>query len=278
MSRKGGETWGTRHPALNPSRIACQQLPNQPACISPIAPSLYTNLHDFRRRPAGAPATLLGIQLVPPPAGADRAQPAGRPRHLRRHADRRRQVALLSAARSRFRAHRGRDFSPDRADARSGRAARADGNSRCRAQQHARQRRQAEVIKQARQGAYRLLYLSPERLSRGDTVAWLQNVPIAFFAIDEAHCISEWGHEFRPEYRQLSRLRSSFADRPIAAFTASATRQVRHDILSQLHFAMPINTLPAFTARTCAILCANAIPSSSPPCSCLRFTITPKAA
>ena len=94
--------------------------------------------------------------------------------------------------------------------------------------------RQAEVIKQARQGAYRLLYLSPERLSRGDTVAWLQNVPIAFFAIDEAHCISEWGHEFRPEYRQLSRLRSSFADRPIAAFTASATRQVRHDILSQL--------------------------------------------
>ncbi|MGO9084983.1 MAG: RecQ family ATP-dependent DNA helicase [Candidatus Sulfotelmatobacter sp.] len=93
---------------------------------------------------------------------------------------------------------------------------------------------QSQVMRQARDGAYRLLYLSPERLSRGDTLGWLQQVPIAFFAIDEAHCISEWGHEFRPEYRQLSRLRTSFADRPIAAFTASATRQVRHDILGQL--------------------------------------------
>jgi ATP-dependent DNA helicase RecQ len=93
---------------------------------------------------------------------------------------------------------------------------------------------QSRVMRQARDGAYRLLYLSPERLSRGDTLGWLQQVPIAFFAIDEAHCISEWGHEFRPEYRQLSRLRTSFADRPIAAFTASATRQVRHDILAQL--------------------------------------------
>jgi ATP-dependent DNA helicase RecQ len=93
---------------------------------------------------------------------------------------------------------------------------------------------QTQVIKQARAGSLRLLYLSPERLSRADTLSWLQHVNIAFFAIDEAHCISEWGHEFRPEYRQLNRLRSSFADRPIAAFTASATRQVRHDILSQL--------------------------------------------
>ena len=93
---------------------------------------------------------------------------------------------------------------------------------------------QNHVMRQARDGAYRLLYLSPERLSRGDTLGWLQQVPVAFFAIDEAHCISEWGHEFRPEYRQLSCLRTNFADRPIAAFTASATRQVRHDILGQL--------------------------------------------
>lgn len=93
---------------------------------------------------------------------------------------------------------------------------------------------QSRVMRQAREGAYRLLYLSPERLARADSVQWLQKVPIAFFAIDEAHCISEWGHEFRPEYRQLSRLRESFPDRPIAAFTASATRIVRHDILTQL--------------------------------------------
>ncbi len=93
---------------------------------------------------------------------------------------------------------------------------------------------QSQIMRDACAGAYRLLYLSPERLVRDDTAAWLARVPIAFFAIDEAHCISEWGHEFRPEYRQLSRLRQQFPDRPIAAFTASATQRVRHDILLQL--------------------------------------------
>jgi len=105
---------------------------------------------------------------------------------------------------------------------------------------------QAKVMRQAREGAYRLLYLSPERLQRGDTIAWLQKVPISFFAIDEAHCISEWGHEFRPEYRQLSKLRGSFPDRPIAAFTASATRHVRHDILTQLELRNPDKYIASF--------------------------------
>ena len=105
---------------------------------------------------------------------------------------------------------------------------------------------QARVMRSARDGAYRLLYLSPERLARGDTIAWLQEVPIAFFAIDEAHCISEWGHEFRPEYRQLSRLRTRFPDRPIAAFTASATRHVRHDILAQLQLRDPDKYIASF--------------------------------
>ena len=105
---------------------------------------------------------------------------------------------------------------------------------------------QASVRNKAREGAYRLLYLSPERLHRGDTAAWLKQVPISFFAIDEAHCISEWGHEFRPEYRQLSRLRSSFPDYPIAAFTASATRHVRHDILTQLALRNPDKYIASF--------------------------------
>ena len=105
---------------------------------------------------------------------------------------------------------------------------------------------QNRVMRQARDGAFRLLYLSPERLQRADTLGWLQQVPISFFAIDEAHCISEWGHEFRPEYRQLSRLRGKFPDRPIAAFTASATRHVRHDILTQLELRNPDKYIASF--------------------------------
>lgn len=105
---------------------------------------------------------------------------------------------------------------------------------------------QSQVMHKARTGEYRLLYLSPERLAREDTIGWLKSVPLAFFAIDEAHCISEWGHEFRPEYRQLSCLRTHFPDRPIAAFTASATRRVRHDILYQLQLRDSHNYIASF--------------------------------
>jgi ATP-dependent DNA helicase RecQ len=103
--------------------------------------------------------------------------------------------------------------------------------------QNSEERRQ--VMKNAARGEYRLLYLSPERLAAENTFDWLARVPVGFFAVDEAHCISEWGHEFRPDYRQLSRLRTSFPKLPIAAFTASATRQVRHDILKQLQMRDP---------------------------------------
>ena len=102
------------------------------------------------------------------------------------------------------------------------------------------------VIREARDGKYRLLYVSPERLAREDTLAWLQQVPVSLFAIDEAHCISEWGHEFRPDYRQLSRLRLHFPECPIAAFTASATRRVRHDIIDQLQLRDPDKYIASF--------------------------------
>src|ERR1700683_3204319 len=105
---------------------------------------------------------------------------------------------------------------------------------------------QAKIMMQAREGAYRLLYVSPERVARGDTVGWLQKVAVTFFVIDEEHCISEGGHEFRPEYRQLSKLRTKFPDRPIAAFTASATRHVRHDILAQLQLRDPDKYIASF--------------------------------
>ncbi len=105
---------------------------------------------------------------------------------------------------------------------------------------------QRDVMRAAAQGAFRLLYLSPERLARQDTADWLAQTPLAFFAIDEAHCISEWGHEFRPEYRQLSSLRQNFPDKPLAAFTASATRQVRQDILDQLQLREPHKYIASF--------------------------------
>jgi ATP-dependent DNA helicase RecQ len=105
---------------------------------------------------------------------------------------------------------------------------------------------QTEITRAACAGKYRLLYVSPERLARADTFVWLQRVPISFFVIDEAHCISEWGHEFRPEYRQLSRLRTQFPDAPIAAFTASATRLVRHDIIDQLQLKNPDKYISSF--------------------------------
>src|SRR3984957_15433849 len=105
---------------------------------------------------------------------------------------------------------------------------------------------QSKVVRDSCAGKFRLLYVSPERLAREDTVEWLKRVPISFFAIDEAHCISEWGHEFRPEYRQLSRLRQHFPDCPIAAFTASATRQVRHDIVDQLKLRDPDKYIASF--------------------------------
>jgi ATP-dependent DNA helicase RecQ len=107
-------------------------------------------------------------------------------------------------------------------------------------------REQEELIRHAREGRYRLLYVSPERLARADTLGWIERVPVSFFAIDEAHCISEWGHEFRPEYRQLSRLRLRFPERPIAAFTASATRRVRHDIIDQLQLRDPDKYIASF--------------------------------
>jgi ATP-dependent DNA helicase RecQ len=105
---------------------------------------------------------------------------------------------------------------------------------------------QSWILHKAIEGAFRLLYLSPERLAREDTIGWLRRVPVSFFAIDEAHCISEWGHEFRPEYRQLSSLRKHFSELPIAAFTASATRRVRYDIIEQLKLREPDKYIASF--------------------------------
>lgn len=84
-------------------------------------------------------------------------------------------------------------------------------------------------------GEYDLLYLAPERLMKDGFVEDLKKWKVNLFAIDEAHCISEWGHDFRPEYRQLSSVRDWFPKTPVMALTATATERVRNDILRQLN-------------------------------------------
>ncbi|HEX7705485.1 MAG TPA: DNA helicase RecQ [Thermoanaerobaculia bacterium] len=89
-------------------------------------------------------------------------------------------------------------------------------------------------------GSLRLLFVSPERLATGAFRSTLRRSPIRAFAIDEAHCISHWGHDFRPDYRQLRELRSLFPDASIHGFTATATEQVRGDIVQQLGLRDPL--------------------------------------
>src|SRR3984893_3205389 len=84
-------------------------------------------------------------------------------------------------------------------------------------------------------GEYRMLYVAPERLMLDTFLERALNWNIAQIAIDEAHCISEWGHDFRPEYRELKKLRRHLPDVPIMALTATATERVRKDIVDQLH-------------------------------------------
>jgi len=88
-------------------------------------------------------------------------------------------------------------------------------------------------------GEYRMLYVAPERLMLDGFLERALNWNIALFAIDEAHCISEWGHDFRPEYRELKKLRTHFPDVPVMALTATATERVRADIIKQLHLHDP---------------------------------------
>ncbi len=88
-------------------------------------------------------------------------------------------------------------------------------------------------------GAIKLLYVSPERLAMADFIDYLKRFTISFVAIDEAHCISHWGHDFRPEYRALRGLKSHFPGIAVHAFTATATEPVRADIAEQLGLATP---------------------------------------
>ena len=96
------------------------------------------------------------------------------------------------------------------------------------------------VRRAVRAGDVRLLFVSPERLLASGFDAWLGSVGVRAIAIDEAHCISQWGHDFRPEYRQLARLRASFPKASLHACTATATPRVQQDIVAQLELRDPL--------------------------------------
>ena len=107
----------------------------------------------------------------------------------------------------------------------------------------------SEVARGVREGKYRLLYVAPERLV-GDGADGFLNLlssrPVSFIAVDEAHCISQWGHDFRPEYRQLARVRERWPAIGLHAYTATATARVRRDIISQLGLRDPEELVGSF--------------------------------
>ena len=110
-------------------------------------------------------------------------------------------------------------------------------------------------------GEYRMLYVAPERLMLDTFLKRALNWNIAQFAIDEAHCISEWGHDFRPEYRELKKLRKHLPEVPIMALTATATERVRSDIIQQLHLGDPRCYVASFNRPN---LTYGVVPKSGP--------------
>lgn len=83
-------------------------------------------------------------------------------------------------------------------------------------------------------GKTKMLYVAPESLTKDENIEFLKTVPISFYAVDEAHCISEWGHDFRPEYRRIRPIITEIGTRPVIALTATATTKVQHDIQKNL--------------------------------------------
>jgi len=121
--------------------------------------------------------------------------------------------------------------------------------------------RRRSIEKDILSGELKILYISPERLLAPGFIEFLRSVPINLFAIDEAHCISQWGHEFRPEYRKLSVIRKSFPHIPIIALTATATPSVRSDIITELNLHDPAIYIGSFNRQNLTYeICEKANP------------------
>jgi len=103
-----------------------------------------------------------------------------------------------------------------------------------------------DAIARVRNKTLKLLYVAPERLVSNGFLSLLDKVELSFIAVDEAHCVSMWGHDFRPEYRQLGILKQRFGNVPVGAYTATATAKVRGDIAEQLHLHEPETLIGSF--------------------------------
>ncbi|RCR70513.1 DNA helicase RecQ [Larkinella punicea] len=107
-------------------------------------------------------------------------------------------------------------------------------------------REQREIEQDCQAGKLKLLYVSPEKMLSESFFVFLKTLQISLFAVDEAHCISSWGHDFRPEYTQLAMLKKHFPDVPVAALTATADKLTRQDIINQLHLNDPAVFVASF--------------------------------
>ncbi len=105
------------------------------------------------------------------------------------------------------------------------------------------------VFSGLKNGKLKLLYIAPERFAVDGFINKLQNVSISHISVDEAHCVSEWGHDFRPDYLSLSRLREHFPDIVISAFTATATKKVQSDIITHLKLNSPLLIRASFNRK-----------------------------
>ena len=120
-------------------------------------------------------------------------------------------------------------------------------------------------------GSYRIVYIAPERLESERFIEWLKRVQVSLVAVDEAHCISQWGHDFRPSYLAISRLTAHLAERPvIAAFTATATPEVREDIARRLELRNPLKITTGYARPNLAFSVARTSDKRGELMRCLR--------
>lgn len=114
------------------------------------------------------------------------------------------------------------------------------------------------IYKKAVNNEIKLLYISPETLVAG--IDWLSNISISMIAIDEAHCVSMWGHDFRPEYQQIGKLRSYFPNVPFMAFTATADKITRSDIIEKLDLKSPSTFISSFDRPNLSLAVRSQVP------------------